>query len=295
LLEDPEVEGGERPVLVDFGLAYLADSETLGRVTQGGEVLGTPYYMAPEQGRGAADIGPPADVYAFGCLLFEMVTGTVIFDGSSATEIVGKQVYSPAPAMSERLDPAGLEAGEREMFGRMEELVGAMLAKEVDARPTAEEVRETCQAILGGEPEWPRGRPPKFLKERSERAAGGAEERDGARAALPASSATVGVVGEVDEDWYVGLGSSDIGCRAIGGPEGAGAVDIIFVVEADAEQVERYAEYGPVLVASDPADFEATRRMLQAGASDMVPRPVTSAKLVEKVERLWRKIQRGRR
>src|SRR5262249_59472585 len=68
------VSDGVVPRIADFGLAKsLADGSHL---TQTGEVLGTPSYMAPEQAsERAADVGPAADVYALGAIFYELLTG----------------------------------------------------------------------------------------------------------------------------------------------------------------------------------------------------------------------------
>jgi tetratricopeptide (TPR) repeat protein len=60
------------PRVADFGLATAVDVETL---TKTGAFLGTPRYIAPEQAHGATDVGPPADVFSLGCVLFELLAG----------------------------------------------------------------------------------------------------------------------------------------------------------------------------------------------------------------------------
>ena len=100
------------PRLVDFGLAKLAErggpSETGTR-----QILGTPKYMAPEQAQARReDIGPPADVYALGVMLYEMVAGRAPYDGASDVEVLRQAVEGrPAPPRQFRPDlPRDLEA-----------------------------------------------------------------------------------------------------------------------------------------------------------------------------------------
>jgi serine/threonine-protein kinase len=84
-----------RPRVTDFGLAHDAQSD-LG-LTSAGEVLGTPYYMAPEQVRGAG-VDASCDVYALGVILYEMLAGQRPYESSSVPELYGLiQEANPVP------------------------------------------------------------------------------------------------------------------------------------------------------------------------------------------------------
>ncbi|MCE9576498.1 MAG: serine/threonine protein kinase [Deltaproteobacteria bacterium] len=96
LVRDPDVPGGERPKLLDFGIAKLADLQPSARATRTGVVLGTPTYMAPEQCRGASNVDARADLYALGCILFEMLAGRPPFAGESAGELMAHHLMTPA-------------------------------------------------------------------------------------------------------------------------------------------------------------------------------------------------------
>ncbi|MBX3469991.1 MAG: serine/threonine protein kinase [Planctomycetes bacterium] len=83
-----------RPLVTDFGLAKNLGGET--KLTVEGSVLGTPFYMSPEQAAGQTDaIGPRSDVWALGVLLYEMATGALPFRSESALELYRKIVDEP--------------------------------------------------------------------------------------------------------------------------------------------------------------------------------------------------------
>ncbi|HZQ35430.1 MAG TPA: DUF6529 family protein [Dehalococcoidia bacterium] len=88
----------ERLLLADFGLARVAsESLDLGD-TDGGMILGTPYYMAPEQALGE-DVDQRADIYAFGILTYEVLAGRVPYDGTSALAVMQQHLKAPPPSI----------------------------------------------------------------------------------------------------------------------------------------------------------------------------------------------------
>jgi serine/threonine protein kinase/tetratricopeptide (TPR) repeat protein len=98
--------GGTRAVVTDFGLArsYAADS-SLATLSEAGDLLGTPAYMAPEQLEGK-ELTPAADIYSLGIVLYEMVTGVRPF--SSPLVVAAKRLSTTPPPPRElkpRLDP----------------------------------------------------------------------------------------------------------------------------------------------------------------------------------------------
>ncbi len=111
--------------LSDFGLVAIVAE---GRLTQAGKTLGTTHYMSPEQVRGKTDIGPPADIYALGCVFYEMLTGQTVFTGESVMDIMRAHAQDEPPDV--RLlapdTPAALAA-----------LVAQMLEKEPARRPAS--------------------------------------------------------------------------------------------------------------------------------------------------------------
>ncbi len=80
-----------RALVADFGIA-LAASKAGSRMTETGMSLGTPHYMSPEQAMGEREITARSDVYALGCVTYEMLTGDPPFTGSTAQAIVARVV-----------------------------------------------------------------------------------------------------------------------------------------------------------------------------------------------------------
>ncbi len=84
--------------LADLGLAR-AMSDREAAEAEAGRAFGTPYYISPEQIRGAVDIGPPADLYGLGATFYHMLTGRVPFDGSTPSQVMHKHLkVTPTPA-----------------------------------------------------------------------------------------------------------------------------------------------------------------------------------------------------
>ncbi len=93
----------DTPKITDFGLAKRIDSNE--GQTESGQIIGSPSYMAPEQARGQSrEVGPAADVYALGAILYEMLTGRPPFKGETPMETV-QQVIDDDPVTPSRLVP----------------------------------------------------------------------------------------------------------------------------------------------------------------------------------------------
>ena len=103
--------GGQDFVKVlDFGLAKLSEREEAADVTGRGSIVGTPYYMSPEQIRGEDAVGPAADIYSFGALMYRILTGHHAFTAKSPVGVLTKHLTEPPQAPSthvpDRIDGA---------------------------------------------------------------------------------------------------------------------------------------------------------------------------------------------
>src|SRR6266550_5766469 len=132
------LESGGRVYLTDFGIAKRSRSQGL---TQEGFFVGTLDYAAPEQIRGES-VGPPADIYAFGCLMFECLTGRKPFDRETDVAVMHAHLLDPPPSpMAVRSDlPEALDA----IFNK------ALAKEEGDRFETCRELVEAARSCLGG-------------------------------------------------------------------------------------------------------------------------------------------------
>ncbi len=139
------------PKITDFGLAKRLEADE--GQTHTGQIMGTPSYMAPEQARGDTKLaGPPADIYALGAMLYEMITGRPPFKGISAMDTV-KQVLEQDPISPSRVQfhvPRDLET-----------ICMKCLQKEPRKRyATARDMADDLRRYLRGEPIKGRRTPP---------------------------------------------------------------------------------------------------------------------------------------
>ena len=119
--------------LADFGIARLVDSA---HETKTGDVLGTPAYFAPEQVAGET-VGPLADIYALGIVLFECLTGRRPFEGTAVEVAMARVAREPEI-------PADLPDS-------WQSLLAAMTRRDPSARPTAVQVASALRRLAAGE------------------------------------------------------------------------------------------------------------------------------------------------
>jgi serine/threonine-protein kinase len=136
--------------VLDFGIAKVQMGEfDVGQagpgqpvLTQAGMVYGTPEYMAPEQALGQT-VDARADLYALGCMLYEMLCGVRPFEADSKVALLGMQVTAPVPAMATKAPSANVPP-------EVEALVKHLLAKEASDRlGDAKVLADNISAIMG--------------------------------------------------------------------------------------------------------------------------------------------------
>ncbi len=135
-VDTPEVK------VVDFGLAKPFVNSGATALTQTGSVMGTPYYMAPEQVYGEKDIDGQADVWALGVMLYECLTGTKPFEGENFGQIFRRVThvqYAPLRGLAPDVSPA------------LEALVVRALSHDPQKRPTMSELYDTLLSLRGSE------------------------------------------------------------------------------------------------------------------------------------------------
>ncbi|HEY9352961.1 MAG TPA: protein kinase [Nocardioides sp.] len=131
-------DGDGRLTVLDFGIAYAMTGVDAG-LTQTGHVIGSPSYLSPEQASGDP-VGPPADVYSLGCVLFEMLTGKVPYSAPHPVKILHMHLSEPVPRITDfRAVPAPLAR-----------LVTRMLDKNPAARPSMDQVGHELGYVLSG-------------------------------------------------------------------------------------------------------------------------------------------------
>ncbi len=166
-------DGTIHPKLLDFGIAKLLSTDAPHQhKTRTGAPMGTPYYMSPEQCRGR-DVDHRTDTYSFGIVAYQMLTGTLPFDGQDYMEILLKQLSeqppppsSIAPELNDGCDQAVAWMMAKDPGKRPPNLVTAVRALEeaaasagvaVAAPITDSHAKQTAAALMvAATPDWQR-------------------------------------------------------------------------------------------------------------------------------------------
>ncbi|HWP42757.1 MAG TPA: serine/threonine-protein kinase, partial [Blastocatellia bacterium] len=135
----PSEDGIARVKVLDFGIAKLKTSTETSALTQQGMIVGTPYYMSPEQCRGE-ELDARSDIYSMGVILYEMMTGEVPFQASTPVGVVLKHANEqPRPPRELRTElPNTLE----------EVILRALKKKREDRQESAVQLAQELEAAL---------------------------------------------------------------------------------------------------------------------------------------------------
>lgn len=132
------IDSQGEPVVTDFGLALRETRSDDVRLTQAGETFGSPAYMSPEQVEGPSELGPAADIYSLGVMVFEALTGRLPFTGKVSEVFV--QIARDAPPRLSAFCP-GIDS-------ELEQLCLRMMSKDPLDRPASmTEVTDRLRAI----------------------------------------------------------------------------------------------------------------------------------------------------
>ena len=111
-------------IVADFGIAHAATTAVDDKLTMAGLALGTPHYMSPEQGSGDV-IDARSDLYALGCVAYEMIAGKPPYTASSPMAVMVKHAVEPVPS---------LQTARADIAGALAEVLERALAKSPDDR-----------------------------------------------------------------------------------------------------------------------------------------------------------------
>jgi len=134
----PTRDGAQFVKVLDFGLAKFLESEEMNEITQRGALVGTPYYMSPEQVR-SEDPDPRSDIYSFGAVLYKALTGVEPFGGPTATAVLTKHLTEMPCPLRQRRPDLNIDVGAEAIVLR------AMAKRREDRYPTADAMREAIE------------------------------------------------------------------------------------------------------------------------------------------------------
>lgn len=127
------IDESNNTLLMDMGIAKSMDNDN--DITMAGIVMGTPYYMSPEQARAEKDLDQRSDIYSLGASLYHMVTGIPPYHGGSAMQVMGQKLKD---------DPTPPSQHNPELSNRICKVIQSFMSIDIDGRPGSwDEVIET--------------------------------------------------------------------------------------------------------------------------------------------------------
>jgi tRNA A-37 threonylcarbamoyl transferase component Bud32 len=264
--------------VLDFGLAFVGshdDDARDDRMTAMGVVAGTAAYLSPEQARGG-EVGPETDIYALGCMLMEMLTGSPPFQGSEL-EVLTKQLYAPAPPLR--------STGNVSLPASLEPLIEAMLQKRASQRPSATEVGESLQRLdETGRATSAGSRTARMVPEGAQPATNGTQRT---RGKATGSEREIAIVGAIDGAVLLGLSALGFVPFVVTDEEPLGQPAAIVAIGD--QDIAALSQVAPVIADVDVQDLPRMQALLAGGALEVVPKPLTVDALAARIERALRK------
>ena len=151
--------------IMDFGIARLREADAATRLTRAGSIMGTPAYMAPEQIEGKP-ISEQTDIYAFGIVLFEMLSNTLPFTAPTPAAVLIKHLKEAPvplrklrreiPAQLERIVTQALEKKPERRQAKMDDVAGSLRRVEQEFPAPAVKPLTVTQPLESREAEWAR-------------------------------------------------------------------------------------------------------------------------------------------
>jgi serine/threonine-protein kinase len=143
ILLSRDEKGTDFTKILDFGVAKFVDEQNMTGKTKIGSIIGTPWYMPPEQCQGFLTVDARSDIYALGCVFFQMVCGKVPFAGSLRDVLMAQVHVAPPPPHNFCPD----------IPPEVEGLILRMMAKEAEDRPSSmDEVAATLSEFANPAP-----------------------------------------------------------------------------------------------------------------------------------------------
>lgn len=298
----------QRIVVVDFGLAFINNTEDMSRLTQDrGTVSGTPAYMSPEQAMGG-ELSPASDIYAFGCILYELITGSPPFEAPSVMELLTRHMFVP-PTPPHTRNP------QTKASPALEQLVMRMLSKDPAQRPSAEQVQSRLADILAMPDHQGRGRQAMAHLSRAERMIEGATlkvepdaqiehletmdwrsehelELTAVKTLQDAKKLGFYMATTPPDELVIALASNELISLHTPTIESCQGLDLIVAPLLDPGHVPALAKLAPLIVPIPIGDIERVRALAQAGADEVIAWPIDAVELAKKAKRQLRKSKR---
>ena len=158
---------GGHAIVADFGIAKAVSAAGGESMTQTGMAIGTPAYMSPEQAAGDPHLDGRTDIYALGCMLYEMLIGQVPFTGPTAVAIIARHTMDQVPPpsiMRQSIMPeledvifCAMAKSPADRFRTAQEMIDALTSVETGGRPKVRSTRtDLRQAMVVQPPAWKR-------------------------------------------------------------------------------------------------------------------------------------------